>query len=526
MVDPFAPVLGFLILSTFNRDAAPASSNSQLTSTTWIAQDGRLAGIRTSAPSRLRRFLRVIHYGRTGKTIVLFFFRRPDGIRLRRFCRCVMVPPAFDVLRGLCMVLIVAFHSLLPYVDYRVPGCTWIVHERERLSPACDFTAPWLQSVALAAFFVMSGHRSARLDRERGPARCLAYRARRLLLPAVAAGPPILLLTAAVWTVGWWLCASAPVGEARLIKIIAGVWCPWPGSGHLWFVEYLCCLCFAQCALSWLINGLPRGVARLQTAVLGRLGQRLTRPWGILVPLAACTALYLFDPSVRFRANLTFVPDVSELAHYGICFTIGMSLFHGAPMSASPLREERRERVNTARGALWRSGWLHVLLSGIAQAIACWLLQHHFAGSLTQFGRLALAATSAGGVWLGVFGVFRLARSMSGHAMQLNDPHSPVANAPGSQALGGVEWAGSLWRYLARASFWVYLVHVPVVAMMQVVLTVFSWPPGVKSLAVLAGSLILSLGSYHFLGGGRRAARSALDAAGPPKDSIPQRMAA
>ena len=48
-------------------------------------------------------------------------------------------------------------------------------------------------------------------------------------------------------------------------------------------------------------------------------------------------------------------------------------------------------------------------------------------------------------------------------------------------------------RFLAEASFWVYLVHVPIVALMQLVLLPVAWPAPVKFVLVSAVALGLSL---------------------------------
>jgi hypothetical protein len=54
-------------------------------------------------------------------------------------------------------------------------------------------------------------------------------------------------------------------------------------------------------------------------------------------------------------------------------------------------------------------------------------------------------------------------------------------------------------RYLAESSFWVYLIHVPVVALSQALLLPLSWPIAVKFLLIAAVAIALSLLSYEYI---------------------------
>src|SRR5205807_1189020 len=68
-------------------------------------------------------------------------------------------------------------------------------------------------------------------------------------------------------------------------------------------------------------------------------------------------------------------------------------------------------------------------------------------------------------------------------------------------------------RYLAEASFWLYLAHMPVVGLVQAALIPFPMPTALKFALTLATTLSLGLASYQvlvrrtdlgrFLGGGQ-----------------------
>ncbi len=54
-------------------------------------------------------------------------------------------------------------------------------------------------------------------------------------------------------------------------------------------------------------------------------------------------------------------------------------------------------------------------------------------------------------------------------------------------------------RYLADASYWLYLIHMPIVMALQVVVSRLDWPAEVKFAAILAVGLPLMLASYELM---------------------------
>jgi glucans biosynthesis protein C len=54
-------------------------------------------------------------------------------------------------------------------------------------------------------------------------------------------------------------------------------------------------------------------------------------------------------------------------------------------------------------------------------------------------------------------------------------------------------------RYLADASYWLYLIHIPIVMALQVAVSALDWPGLVKFAAILAIALPLMLASYQLL---------------------------
>jgi peptidoglycan/LPS O-acetylase OafA/YrhL len=54
-------------------------------------------------------------------------------------------------------------------------------------------------------------------------------------------------------------------------------------------------------------------------------------------------------------------------------------------------------------------------------------------------------------------------------------------------------------RYLADASYWLYLIHLPIVMALQVAVATLDWPWPVKFASILAVAMALMFASYQFL---------------------------
>ena len=54
-------------------------------------------------------------------------------------------------------------------------------------------------------------------------------------------------------------------------------------------------------------------------------------------------------------------------------------------------------------------------------------------------------------------------------------------------------------RYLADASYWLYLIHIPIIIALQVIFAEVPWPWFVKYPAILVFGFVPMIASYHFL---------------------------
>ena len=118
------------------------------------------------------------------------------------------------------------------------------------------------------------------------------------------------------------------------------------------------------------------------------------------------------------------------------------------------------------------SAAVHVGVSFVAFCGVAWLLPRHLSAQPDGLSRLSLVSAWVVFVWCSVFG-------FDGLAHHLFDRES-----------SGV-------AYIAAASCWIYLVHVPVVGAAQISLSGLPGPAFMKFVAVVAVALFVSLFSYE-----------------------------
>jgi peptidoglycan/LPS O-acetylase OafA/YrhL len=101
-----------------------------------------------------------------------------------------------------------------------------------------------------------------------------------------------------------------------------------------------------------------------------------------------------------------------------------------------------------------------------------WLLSRYLDQGLGLGGRIALAAANALFACLSLFGFLGL-------FLRLFKKEIPAL------------------RYLADASYWIYIVHLPLVGLMQILLTPVPFPAAVKFALTLSSAVLFSLWSYQ-----------------------------
>ena len=337
------------------------------------------------------------------------------------------------------MLLLVPYHGLL------------FLQNRGDEMLGLDFSLFWLHLWRMGLFFAVSGFLAAMTLGLWGPARQVRQRLKRIAIPLAIAMVTILplLKLIVIWNFNHNNPGSVnPAYDYTIANLL--MWEP----HHLWFLSYV--LAFNLVAVAvWFVASRGPGLGARADGVFRRV---LRSP--LLIPiLAGLGAIPLWldgyvDAPGQVASSL--IPLPSAFAYYGVFFVFGWMLFRS------------RDLLAIVEDHPWRR-----LAVALPAGVFAYLL---FSAKidLPGFVPLAPAILVTGGIaaWTTIFAVWGFfAKFLS----------------------GARPWV----RYLADASYWIYLIHLPVLVTAQL------WLAGRTDLApaprlVIATSVALavSVASY------------------------------
>ncbi len=358
-----------------------------------------------------------------------------------------------DGLRGAALLLGVVLHATLSFFPTQI----WIVADDQKSVWASGLFFV-IHLFRMGSFFLIAGLFAHMMLKRRGVMGFIKDRLVRIAGPLAAFWGPVLagIVAVLIWNASLMGLTAADAPPPPKYD-----WTNLPLT-HLWFLWVLLWFYAALVIVSAV-------VARLDRA--GRLGRGLDRlaggligPWGPFI-LGAPLALALwFEPNwIAFFGIPTpdagLVPETSALVGFGLAFGVGALL------------DRRRELLK--RMELWAPVWLGLALGAGTMALMLSGGPTPVLTPMTDPVAKAMTAAAFGvATYASMFAVVGLAlRFWSGHS--------------------------ALRRYLADASYWIYIVHLPLVMAAQVVVKDWPlvWP--VKLAIVVVGVMAVCLASYE-----------------------------
>ena len=352
---------------------------------------------------------------------------------------------AMDNLRALAMLAGVVFHAALAHSP--LMHMIWPPADAGR-SVFVDAVAWFLHTFRMPLFFVVAGYFAALLVARRGIGGLFRNRCARVLLPLLLFLPIVLFSM-------HWLTVEAAGNVMHPSPALAwirgyidehGALPSAPGWAHLWFLFYL--LLFT--VLAWAASALE----------LGRIGNRIANlhpGWlAALVPLLLAPALASIG--IPWPAPEFVIPALWALAFFGVYFALGYQLFH---------RVDMLERLRPLSPVL-------LVAAVAAYALLFWSTDGFVANrpaTLRHFLHALLEACA--GFWMTLWCLLAARRWLAGR--------------------------NATMRWLADASYWVYLVHLPLLFAIQYRLLDLQLHWTTKFAIATVTTLALSFASYQLL---------------------------
>jgi peptidoglycan/LPS O-acetylase OafA/YrhL len=363
---------------------------------------------------------------------------RPPRSLVQRF-------DAFDGLRGTLALLFLALHSSLAYVTTPL-GAVWPFKD-----PAThigfDIFAAVIHSFRLPLFFILAGFFAAMIYEARGPRGFLINRLRRIGGPLVLAWLAITPITLLAFR---FAATAASPDRPHLASSVNPVHLQW---FHLWFLFDLLIYYGVALLLAPVAHSLPIGIRRAAKRAWGGLLGSSSLPL-FLGLITSATLLPM--RSGLLETPGTFQRPISTLLADGVFVFFGWGLYL------------RRDLIP----ALGSHGWPRTIVGCLLfpAYITCFL---RFTAGDTSYHLATVMALSAC-TWflaLGILGLF---------ARYYRRSHP-------------------FGRYLAEASYWCYLIHLPLVVWIPLFLAPFPIPAAAKFALVFSLTTLACLLTYHFL---------------------------
>ncbi len=379
---------------------------------------------------------------------------------------------SLDALRGFALLLGVVFHAAESFE----PGVAryWAIEDNS----TSEFLALFrhaCHSFRMEIFFLIAGFFARLLLHRRGTRGFIRNRAGRILVPLVVGWLILYPILVCLWLTGA-IVGGQPgrlgippeLADTSPLLLAVGFFVqlrflPMFDLTHLWFLHQLsvvyALMLLVRFVWQALLDSKPRwpcGVDKTFAALCGSAWSPLVLA-GLTVPM-----LMLMDSWGVDTPQKSLLPHLPTTLLYGFLFCVGW-LLHRQP----ELLEQFARR--------WRSGLLLGILLALPTGMGLdWLhesgwLEHPMPG--LRWAYSALYALMMWGFVLGFLGLFVRFR------------RTPSAR----------------WRYIADSSYWIYLVHLPLVVGLQIL--VACWPGHWtwKYPLILAVATPVLFLSYHYL---------------------------
>jgi len=355
-----------------------------------------------------------------------------------------------DYLRAGAMLSVIFDHAMISFTS--TGG--WPVHDRQT-SRVFDVLVLLEHVFAMPLYFAMSGLFSHLLCDKRGVSGFLVQRVKRILVPLLVAMITIIPLVRAVGIYGR-LREIPPDARPSAMSAIAahftsGEFFRRTNAGHLWFLFDLLWISVVAAAVAATVG--PTAMKPLDRTL-----KRFAGAWWFPLALSFLTLPFLWPMKTLSADHASDIFNPARIVVYhGLFFAFGWRLYRQADVIAG---FGRRAVTFLAVGLL------------VCFPAYTWvLLRSPAAGGLLRVLTLLLYGLT---VWLLVLGL------VGWFAVRHNRPNAAA-------------------RYLADSSYWIYLVHYPLIGLAQVLVAHSGLPAGVKYFGILAVCLPLLFLSYQTL---------------------------
>ncbi len=359
---------------------------------------------------------------------------------------------AYDHLKATMMIGVVVLHCALSYMVITA-GKIWPSKDPYTTSLFFDVLAAYLQYITLPVFSVISGYLTAMMVEKQGAKKMIKNRIDRIFYPLI-----IGMLTIVPLSAGAYYYFDFTVSKLQSPFTSALTQLYNEGFGllafklfHLWFLYYLLIFCFVGGILNVFMP-------KLLPALTVKLGRAFYRVYKMkIAPLVFAIPTFILlvlRAKSIIETPVTLLTNFSVLLSYAVFFVFGWLIFY------------QKDILRFKKGAV-SFGVL-----GLCFFVAKLIVYDKWGETYTT--QYVLAALHAIFVWCIVF-------AHIGLYLKYFNNYS--------------RWG----RYLSDASYWIYLVHLPIVLVLQALLIHSGLNAYAKFIVVVAVTFLLTITTYNYL---------------------------
>lgn len=363
-----------------------------------------------------------------------------------------------DALRGGMMMMGIVLHGAMLYLA--VPPPTMPIPTDRNNAYVFDIVFSFIHSFRMPTFFVLAGFFTALLIEKRGVMGTYRNRASRILAP-LAAGIVTILPVTGLFLIDFMLSARfgthdlVPDPEAlRMLgqEIAAkGVPTSQPMLGHLWFLYYLC--------FFYLLIPVCRFLVDQSRVFEARVKRWLVSPFPLVAfGLYTAGTLWPFHGGQVQEGFIYFTPHPPSLVYYGSFFVLGYVFHH------------YRDFLHVLARDVPRWAVFSVVLFPLSLYASQLDNGEHGASFLLHVGAMLVNGLCT---WVLIY-------LSLGSALRFCDRNSP--------------WI----VYVSQSSYWVFLVHMPLVCFAGWWLVQFDLPAALKFLLVCGFTAVAAFVTFHY----------------------------
>lgn len=352
---------------------------------------------------------------------------------------------SLDSLRAIMMLLGIVLHATDTYLVKDL-GEVWPLQDLKATHWSNDFIAFFIHSFRMQIFFVVSGFFGAMLFYERRPSAMIKNRLSRIVYPFLVFVVLLWPFVAFTFTYTGFILSGSLDAMSETMTIVGTPLIIIPlNTFHLWFLYYLALILGVTILLAFAVNKVPRFTSAISSSFNWIIQKPILRVF-FFAGFTALVFLIMGDPKVT--TSNSWIPKIPTFIYYFFFFNVGWILF------------KSKHLLDTFKRLDWASFGMGVVVLSLC-----------FINRETLSYEVQLIANSFI-VCLFVFGI-------TGLFIRYGSDHS------------------ARMRYISDASYWVYLIHLPVVVFIPALISNWVLPSTVKVLIVITATSFICFGTYH-----------------------------